>query len=223
MDQRQPPLLKPAALPALRPARPSLRARWLRPLLQWHWISSALCLAGMLLFALTGITLNHAGQIEASPQIEQRQAALPAAVQAELAELAAHGKAPLPALTRAWLDDTLALSLAGRTAQWEADEIYLDLPRPGGDGWLRIDRNAGLLDYERTDRGWIAYLNDLHKGRHAGALWRGFIDLFSAACVLFSLTGLAILALHAPNRRGIWPVTGLGLALPVLVALFSFH
>lgn len=32
---------------------------------QWHWVSSALCLAGMLLFAVTGITLNHATDIEA--------------------------------------------------------------------------------------------------------------------------------------------------------------
>ncbi|NIV36045.1 MAG: hypothetical protein GWN58_43325, partial [Anaerolineae bacterium] len=34
---------------------------WLGTLRQWHWISSALCLVGMLLFSVTGITLNHAG------------------------------------------------------------------------------------------------------------------------------------------------------------------
>ncbi|MBL8445053.1 MAG: PepSY-associated TM helix domain-containing protein, partial [Zoogloeaceae bacterium] len=41
------------------------RAVWLRTLHQWHWISSAICLFGMFLFAVTGITLNHAGAIEA--------------------------------------------------------------------------------------------------------------------------------------------------------------
>lgn len=42
---------------------------WLGTLRQWHWISSALCLVGMLLFSVTGITLNHAGQIESKPQV----------------------------------------------------------------------------------------------------------------------------------------------------------
>ena len=38
------------------------RAFWLRQMRQWHWISAAICLIGMLLFAVTGITLNHASQ-----------------------------------------------------------------------------------------------------------------------------------------------------------------
>ena len=36
------------------------RAGFLRQVLRWHWISAAICLIGMLLFAVTGITLNHA-------------------------------------------------------------------------------------------------------------------------------------------------------------------
>jgi hypothetical protein len=31
------------------------RAFWLRQMRQWHWISAAICLIGMLLFAATGI------------------------------------------------------------------------------------------------------------------------------------------------------------------------
>ncbi|MBV8250776.1 MAG: PepSY-associated TM helix domain-containing protein, partial [Comamonas sp.] len=53
------------------------RAYWLKKLHEWHWISSAVCLIGMLLFALTGFTLNHAGQIEAKPRVESRDAQLP--------------------------------------------------------------------------------------------------------------------------------------------------
>ena len=30
---------------------------WLKQMRQWHWISAAICLIGMLLFAVTGITL----------------------------------------------------------------------------------------------------------------------------------------------------------------------
>ncbi len=42
------------------------------------------------------------------------------------------------------------------------------LPRPGGDAWLSVERDSGAISYEITDRGWIAYLNDLHKGRKPG-------------------------------------------------------
>ena len=54
------------------------RAYWLKTLHEWHWVSSAICLVGMLLFAVTGFTLNHAGQIEAKPKVASAQAQLPA-------------------------------------------------------------------------------------------------------------------------------------------------
>ena len=81
----------------------------------------------------------------------------------------------------------------------------------------------GKIEYERTDRGWIAYFNDLHKGRHAGPLWGRFIDLFALACVLFSLTGLALLWLHGRQRAMTWPLVALGFVLPLLVALLFIH
>src|SRR4051812_14498701 len=50
----------PLSGPNASPARNASRAVWLKNLHQWHWISSALCLLGMFLFSITGITLNHA-------------------------------------------------------------------------------------------------------------------------------------------------------------------
>ncbi|MDO9488505.1 MAG: PepSY-associated TM helix domain-containing protein, partial [Sphingomonadaceae bacterium] len=60
------------------------RSFWLKQLHTWHWVSSAVCLIGMLLFAITGITLNHAGAIEADPVVSERNAALPAPLLATL-------------------------------------------------------------------------------------------------------------------------------------------
>ena len=82
---------------------------------------------------------------------------------------------------------------------------------------------TGELEYESTDRGWIAYLNDLHKGRHTGSAWSLFIDLFAVACIVFSLSGLLLLLRHAGGRPGTWPLVGLGLLLPVLLALLFIH
>src|SRR5690606_25866810 len=103
---------------------------------------------------------------------------------------------PLPAALVAWLEENLPVNLDGREAEWLDNEVYLPLPRPGGDAWLSISLDSGAVEYERTDRGWIALLNDLHKGRNTGAAWNGFIDVFAAACLVFCLTGLLLLHLH---------------------------
>ena len=108
-------------------------------------------------------------------------------------------------------------------AEWSADEIYLALPRPGGDGWVSIDRTDGTVTSEATSRGWISYLNDLHKGRNAGTVWKYFIDIFSVACFLFALTGLVLLQLHAKKRPSTWPLVAAGLALPAILAIIFIH
>ena len=189
---------------------------------QWHWISSALCLVGMLLFAITGITLNHAAQIEARPSVTLQQAQLPKPLQNQLLALDPLPEDLSPAL-RTWLEDELSLDLTGREAEWEDGELYIGLPRPGGDAWLSLDLVSGELLYESTDRGWIAYFNDLHKGRHSGVAWSWFIDVFAGVCVLFCLTGLLLMQRYASGRPTTWPVLGLGFLVPLLLALLFIH
>jgi hypothetical protein len=203
-------------------ASPQRRAFWLRQLHQWHWISSALCLIGLLLFALSGITLNHARQIEATPQVAHRNLTLPQDLRAAIA---GHDEreAALPSAVGDWLDDELSAHVAGRMAEWSAVEVYLSLPRPGGDGWLSVDRASGAVEYELTRRGAIAYLNDLHKGRNTGAAWSWFLDVFALACLVFAITGLFLLKFHAARRTSTWPLVTLGLVLPVLLALIFIH
>jgi len=204
------------------PLRQLRRAFWMRQLHQWHWISSALCLIGLLLFAVTGITLNHARQIEATPQVTRREAMLPTALHAAIAGEEVR-KAALPAPVGAWLNEELHVQVGELAAEWSADEIYLSLPRPGGDAWLSIDRASGDVEYELTRRGAIAYLNDLHKGRNAGAAWGWFLDVFALACLVFAITGLFLLKFHAARRVSTWPLVTLGLVLPVLLALIFIH
>src|SRR5690606_12982665 len=129
------------------------RGFWLHTLHQWHWISSAVCLVGMLLFALTGITLNHAASIPAQPKVRLVESEVPAALLAEIA-VPEEVEAPLPAPLRRWLATELDLHLdAHALGEWMDDELYLALPRPGGDAWLSIDLGSGELLYELTTRG----------------------------------------------------------------------
>ncbi|OHC94812.1 MAG: hypothetical protein A3H25_05210 [Sphingomonadales bacterium RIFCSPLOWO2_12_FULL_63_15] len=201
----------------------SAKAFWLKQLHTWHWVSSAISLIGLLLFAFTGITLNHAADIEGSPKTVEKAATLPANLRAQIApDDQPDTKKPLPAPVAAWIEQAVDQRSTGE-AEWSADEIYLALPRPGGDGWVSIDRQDGTVTSEATSRGWISYLNDLHKGRNAGTVWKWFIDIFSVACFLFALTGLVLLQLHAKKRPSTWPLVAAGLALPAILAIIFIH
>ncbi len=201
------------------------RSYWLKTLHNWHWISSAMCLVGMLLFSITGLTLNNAGLIESKPSVVSKQATLPAELlQLTKTQAAANVKsAPLPAAVAVWLESQWAINAKGKDAEWSADEAYLSLPRPGGDAWLRVDIESGDTEYELTDRGWVSYFNDLHKGRHTGTAWSWFLDIFAAATLVFSLTGLFILKMHSNNRPLTWPLVGAGLVIPLLLAMLLMH
>ncbi|MCV0370489.1 PepSY-associated TM helix domain-containing protein [Filomicrobium sp.] len=199
------------------------RPFWLRHLHRWHWISAAISLVGMMLFAITGITLNHARQIEAGPQVTSREGTLPPALLKELATKEGEKERPLPDSVQDWLSRELSISVGERAAEWSEQEVYVSLPRPGGDAWLTIDRAQGAVLYEVTNRGWISYLNDLHKGRNAGLVWSLFIDAFAAACLIFCFTGLFLLQMHAVRRPSTWPMVGVGIAVPVAILLLFVH
>ncbi len=216
----------PRPLTAAKPARPALsgaRAFWLKQLHHWHWISAGVSLVGLILFAITGVTLNHAAQIPAEPVTVERTATLPAPLLARLAEMPQDTTVPVPPAVARWAADAFRAPINGRPTETTPGEVYVALPAPGGDGWLTIDRTTGEALHETTTRGWVAYLNDLHKGRNTGVVWYWFIDVFAAACIVFALTGLTLLWLHSRSRPSTWPVVGLGLLIPVVIVLLFIH
>lgn len=211
-----------APTPTRTPTKKSRRAFWLKQLHMWHWMSSAISLIGLLLFAITGFTLNHAADIEGAPRVAERSAQLPASLLDALAAAdPADGKGTLPAAVAAWVEANFPVR-AGE-AEWSADEVYMAAPRPGGDAWVAIDRATGAATAEITDRGWISYLNDLHKGRNSGGAWSVFIDIFAFACLVFALTGLVLLQLHSAKRKSTWPLVGAGVAIPAAIAILFIH
>ena len=196
----------------------------LKYLYQWHWISSAICLVGILLFAITGITLNHATQIEAKPKIELVQTATPIKINQQLQQLTQQASPLLPKNIEQWLRTQYGISLSDESQiEWSTDEVYISLPKAGGDAWARFSLNNAQFEYESTSRGVISLVNDLHKGRHTGLVWQWFIDVFALACLVFSLTGFFILQQHARRRPMVWPLVGAGLVIPALLVVFFVH
>lgn len=195
---------------------------WSRQFRQWHWISSALVLALMLLFSLTGLTLNNPDWFAVDPVIEERDIALSAGLQERLGDVTA---APQPdgALVARLAQET-ALPLArARTIQVEFGEVVFDLGGPGVKATLTIDTATGDAFYERVDNGLVARLNDLHKGRDAGVVWGFLIDLTAVVCIIFCLSGLGLLVINASVRSLTWPVTTLGIAAPLVAYVLFVH
>lgn len=188
----------------------------------WHWISAAVCFAALTLFTVTGITLNHASAIGAEPVVASGSAQLPDHLRAQLRKQTDAVEQDA-ALFIDWAEGAFDLSLRGATAEWSPEELYLSAPGPGRDAWVSIDVASGAAKSEATDRGWVAYFNDLHKGRNTGIAWTIFIDVIAIAVLFFSITGLVLLWIQASQRTSTWPLVGGGVAIVVALMVFFAH
>lgn len=186
-------------------------------------MSSAICFVCMLLFAITGITLNHAADIESEPSVVRIKGVIPSH---ELKSLSAGPKeksVELPLEIKQWLSQHKAIKVNAVKAEVNDGEVYMPLARPGGDAWLSIDTATGEFEYESTSRGWVSYFNDIHKGRNTGKAWVYFMDVFSIACIIFSVTGFILLQRYSDTRSQTWPLVIAGLVVPLLFMLFLIH
>jgi len=186
-----------------------------------HWMSAAICLAALLLFSVTGITLNHASAISAQPVVTNREAQLPQPLMNLIAGADPQVRVPGPILD--WLDSEFDVDAGSASVEWSEEELYVSAPGPGRDAWVSVDRTTGEAKFESTDRGWVAYFNDLHKGRNTGVVWWIFIDVVAAACLFFSITGLILLQIQARQRRSTWPLVAGGVAIMVAIMIFFAH
>ena len=172
----------------------SQRAYWLKKLHEWHWISSAICLIGMLLFAFTGITLNHAGQIESKPRVETREGQMPP----ELLPKIQHWDT---ALAQHWAQtlkvSTEALSYALLDAQ------LID------QGAAKLIRSTRVPMAEKVDPEAPEYLNATQLNRRLQLLERGLSDYYVDLCFEAHKQGLisagrlgeALMADHKETRE----------------------
>jgi Uncharacterized protein conserved in bacteria len=167
-----------------------------RKLLQWSrtvhiYFSIALFLI-LVFFALTGITLNHATFFTGEPQVTvQRVDGLPDLPLDEDGIIA-----DSPELAQ-FLREEFGLSRSVVELDAVGDVLFVDYRAPGRSGLLEIDVATGTAQYEFTNYGLIATLNDLHKARDTDVLWKWLIDISGVLLVLFSIAGFILLL---PNR-----------------------
>jgi uncharacterized protein len=112
---------------------------------------------------------------------------------------------------------------SGKGPDVKDGKLRIPQNRPGEATALTINLASGAFTYEVTDKGWLAYLNDLHKGKNTGDAWVYFIDIFAIACIIFSITGFLLLQRYANTRAKTWPLLIAGLVLPIFFMMFLIH
>ncbi len=99
-------------------------------------------------------------------------------------------------------------------------ECMVSFKGPGYAADARIDRESGHYNLTQTYHGFIAVINDLHKGRDTGPIWSAVIDISAVVLTVISLTGLTLL-FYLKLRRKPGLVVGLvGAAVIVAICLY---
>lgn len=166
-------------------------SRWL------HIYVSMASFAIVFFFAITGLTLNHPEWFDGAERTSQVRGQLDAA------------------WMRAGADDVARLDIveylrrvhhiSGAVADFRVDgpDVSIAFKGPGYAADVLADREHGTYELTETRLGFVAVINDLHKGRDSGAVWKGIIDGSAVVLSFISLTGLVLLYfLHKHRLAG---------------------
>lgn len=174
------------------------RAKRLFSLCRWlHVYLSAALLSLLLFFCLTGFTLNHASWFSEEGDSGITTHPLPHTLRQTLS---ANDAIPVEQI-KVFIQEELGL-INPRSIDIELDmgEINLDYPLPAGYAFVTLILDEGIMEVDHRAGNLVALLNNLHKGRHTGAVWSLLIDISAIIMTVFSLAGFVILLQHKKYR-----------------------
>jgi hypothetical protein len=156
--------------------------RWL------HVYLSMVSFAVVLFFAATGLTLNHPDWFSQHEQVKRYKGTVAATLLRESSDQQPD-KLGLVELFRS------KYRIQGAVSDFRVDDSQLDISFKGpgytADGF--IDRSNGSYELIETRSGFVAVINDLHRGRDTGKVWSGVIDAAAILLILVSTTGLVLI------------------------------
>ncbi|MBS1829489.1 MAG: PepSY-associated TM helix domain-containing protein, partial [Acidobacteria bacterium] len=143
-------------------------------------------------FAATGITLNHPdwfGNWQKTTQAggEINPSWLKAQPPAKL-EIVEH------------LRRTHLVKSALSDFRIDDSQLSISFKGPGYTADAFLDRATGKYELTETRMGWVAVINDLHKGRDTGKAWSALIDASAILMCAVSLTGLVLIFYLSKKR-----------------------
>jgi hypothetical protein len=165
----------------------------------------------VLFFAVTGLTLNHPDWFAGAVKTRESQGTVAHAL------LQPPGGARPDA--RALAEDLrMREHLHGTVDDPRIDdtEISFSYKAPGYTADVIIDRSNSTYSVTEVRNGFVAVMNDLHRGRDAGKAWAWLIDVSAVLLTLVSLTGLLILWFVYKRRASGLVMAAAGLVLCLL-------
>jgi len=157
-------------------------SRWL------HIYGSMGSLALVLFFTITGVTLNHQEWFANQQATTDRHGTMPAAwLRTETPEGVDKLEVVEALRSRA--------GLRGAVSEFRIEDAQCEVlfKGPGYEASALIDRATGRFDITESRMGFAAVINDLHKGRDTGPIWKAVIDISAAFLLFISVTGLVML------------------------------
>ena len=156
-----------------------------------HVYLTMLGLLVMLLFGVTGFTVNHEEWFGATlPRVTDTEGTTPR-------DLLATGDALriVEYIRSTW-------RVSGAMTDYDAsdDRVSVAFKEPGQLWEVAIEKSTGRTKLHNETYNLAAFLNNLHRGRYAGPAWRWVIDLSALFIVLACATGI-VLWLALPRRR----------------------
>jgi len=159
-------------------------------LFRWLHIYLSMVSFGILFFfALTGFTLNHAEDLfGAHPVTAQAKGELDRAWVA-VGDAKAVAKLEVVEYLRR------VHGVKGLVAEFRTEDgqCSVAFKGPGYTADAVIRRDTGAYELNETRMGFVAILNDLHKGRDTGPGWSLVVDLSALLMVVVSLTGMVLI------------------------------
>jgi uncharacterized protein len=173
-----------------------------------RWLHIYLSMASftiVLFFGATGITLNHPDWFPGHPQTAHYTSTMPTAL------LAAKPPDKLGIVEHL----RTAHKITGAVSDFRVDDaqISVSFKGPGYTADAFIDPATGRYDLDETRSGFIAVINDLHKGRDTGKVWSVVIDASAIFLCLVSLTGLILMWFIHKRRTAGFILAAIGTAL----------
>ncbi len=184
--------------------------RWL------HIYLSMFSFAALLFFSVTGITLNHPAWINIQPKVERFSG-----------KMDPSWLAPGDSMSVARLEIVEHLrnshKIKARLTDFRAEdtECSLSFNGPGYAADVFIDRSTGSYELTITSAGYVAILNDIHKGRDTGSGWAIIIDISAILMIVVSLTGFLMIFFLSKKKVNGLLIASLG-ALAFIVLCFVF-
>jgi len=164
-------------------------SRWL------HIYLSMVSFVIILFFAVTGLTLNHAEWFDGKEVVKKYTGKLQLKW-VKVKDTAAIAKLEIVQ----YLKHTHHLK--GEISDFIIDDNQCTLTflGPGYSAGAFVNRETGEYKVTETSQGFVAVMNDLHKGRDTGKKWSWLIDVSAVFLSLLSLTGIVMICFLKKKR-----------------------